>query len=158
MRETTVCFTGHRDIPDTDRDAVTARLKRCLMGLANEGYDTFCAGGALGFDTLAAETVLALKTVCPQVKLHLVLPCKNQTRGWPSEAVAQYEEILSKADVVTYTAETYHRGCMHLRNRRLVDESSVCVCYLKKPTGGTAYTVDYARKNGLRLFNTAFEK
>lgn len=153
MRGKTVCFTGHRDIPESELDAVTARLKRCLWGLANEGYDTFCAGGALGFDTLAAETVLALKTVCPQVRLHLILPCKNQTRGWREADIAKYESLLSQADAVTYTAETYHRGCMHVRNRRLVEEASVCVCYLTKPTGGTAYTVDYAKKHGLRLFN-----
>jgi len=42
---------------------------------------------------------------------------------------------------------------MHKRNRHLVDNSSVCVCYLNKENGGTAYTVDYAGKKGLELIN-----
>ena len=45
------------------------------------------------------------------------------------------------------------QGCMHKRNRHLVDNSSVCVCYLNKENGGTAYTVDYAGKKGLEIIN-----
>lgn len=46
-------------------------------------------------------------------------------------------------------------GYMHKRNRYLVDNSSVCVCYLTEDTGGTAYTVNYAIKSGLKVINTA---
>lgn len=46
------------------------------------GYRYFGEGGALGFDTVAALTVLELKSVYPDIKLILVLPCKKQTRGW----------------------------------------------------------------------------
>lgn len=45
------------------------------------------------------------------------------------------------------------RGCMHERNRRLVDNSAVCVCYLTQPAGGTHYTVEYARRQGLSIIN-----
>ena len=37
--------------------------------------------------------------------------------------------------------------------RRLVEESRVCVCHLGKKTGGTAYTVRYARQKGLTVIN-----
>lgn len=46
---------------------------------------------------------------------------------------------------------------MFKRNRHLVDNSSVCICYQTKETGGTAYTVEYARKHGLRIINLAEE-
>ncbi len=39
------------------------------------------------------------------------------------------------------------------RNRHLVDCSSVCVCYMYKDTGGTAYTADYAYKKGIEVVN-----
>ena len=39
------------------------------------------------------------------------------------------------------------------RNRHLVDHSGVCVAYLTESRGGTAYTVDYARKNGVPVIN-----
>lgn len=54
-----------------------------------------------------------------------------------------------------YTSEEYTRGCMHKRNRHLVDNSSACIAYLTESKGGTAYTVDYAAKHGLTVFNIA---
>lgn len=129
------------------------KLLGTLVTLIEQGYRYFGAGGALGFDTLAAQAVLRLRERYPQIRLILVLPCLNQTRGWPQADIDTYEEIKRCADKVTYTSEHYFRGCMQKRNRHLVDNSSACICYLTKPTGGTAYTVDYARRMGLRIIN-----
>ena len=85
------------------------------------------------------------------------LPCLTQTRGWRPEDIAEYERIKAQADKVVYTAQQYTRGCMHKRNRHLVDNSSVCVCYLNRESGGTAYTVRYARKKGLEIINLAIQ-
>lgn len=113
------------------------------------------AGGALGFDTLAAQTVLRLREGYPGMKLILVLPCLTQTRGWKPGDVAEYERIKAQADKVVYTAQQYTPGCMHKRNRHLADHSGVCVCYLTKGNGGTAYTVQYAKEHGLEIINIA---
>ena len=153
MKNHTVCFTGHRRILQEHFGTLAQRLKTILVQLINEGYVYFGAGGALGFDTLAAQTVLELKNEYPEIKLILVLPCLSQTRGWSTRDIEIYEAIKSKADKVVYTSQEYTRGCMHKRNRYLVDNSSVCICYLTKQTGGTAYTVDYARKNLLTVIN-----
>lgn len=153
MKNQTVCFTGHRKIPPEQVDALTRQLKSTLIQLISDGYRYFGAGGALGYDTLAAQTVLELKTQYPDVKLILVLPCLSQTRGWSARDIEIYEDIKNKADKVVYTSQEYTKGCMHKRNRHLVDNSSVCVCYLTESTGGTAYTVDYARKNQLTVIN-----
>ena len=109
----------------------------------------------MGFDTLAAQIILRLREHYPQIRLILVLPCHGQTRGWPQDSIDIYEDIKHRADKVTYTAENFFRGCMQKRNRHLVDGSSVCICYLTKFTGGTAYTVNYARRMGLRVINIA---
>lgn len=153
MKRYTVCFTGHRKIPPEQTDTLALRLKAELTKLIKDGYIYFGAGGALGFDTLAAQTVLELKAEYPDVKLILVLPCLSQTRGWSVRDIEIYEDIKSKADKVVYTSQEYTRGCMHKRNRHLVDNSSLCISYLTENTGGTAYTVDYARKNQLTVIN-----
>ncbi len=106
-------------------------------------------------DTLAAQTVLELKKDYPHIKLILVLPCRNQTRGWDEKDIAVYEAIKDKADKVVYTSEQYFNGCMQKRNRYLVDNSSLCICYLTKKNGGTAFTVGYALKNGLHIISIA---
>ena len=130
-------------------------MKNEIIKLVEKNYRYFGAGGALGFDTLAAQTVLELKTEHPDVKLILVLPCLSQTRGWSARDIEIHEEIKSKADQVVYTSQEYTRGCMHKRNRHLVDNSSICICYLTESTGGTAYTVNYAKEKGLMTINVA---
>ena len=152
-REQTCCFTGHRVIPRTTYLALSRELEVVVRRLIEEGVRFFGAGGALGFDTLAAETVLRLRKSYPQIRLILVLPCRDQTRGWKEADVRRYREILSRADKVVYTAEHYSPGCMHRRNRHLVDGSAYCLCYLKHDRGGTAYTVRYAREQGLSVIN-----
>lgn len=155
MKNQTCCFTGHRKIPLDQLESVTQRLRDAVIATIKDGYLYFCAGGALGFDTLAAQTILDLKKDYPQIKLILVLPCKTQARGWKQKDIEEYNRIMKAADKVVYTSQDCYNGCMHKRNRHLVDNSSLCICYLNSNTGGTAYTVDYAKSVGCRVSNIA---
>ena len=155
LKNRTVCFTGHRKIPPKRMKSLARRLRIVIIELIDKGYLFFGAGGALGFDTLAAQTVLDLKTDYPQIKLILVLPCLSQADSWSSEDKDKYEYIKANADKVVYTSREYTKGCMYKRNRHLVDNSSACICYLTEKTGGTAYTVEYANSKGLLIVNTA---
>ena len=157
LRAKTCCFTGHRNLSSGEKLKVAVRLHRVIEEKIKAGVVFYGAGGALGFDTLAAQTVLEMKKEYPQLRLILVLPCENQTRGWCGEDIAVYEDIKCRSDKVVYVSREYTPDCMHRRNRHLVDHSGTCICYLMKNTGGTAYTVDYARKKGLRIINLAEE-
>lgn len=121
--------------------------------LIKEGYLYFGAGGALGFDNIAAQAVLELRKKYPQIKLILVLPCRAQTKNWKASDVSEYEQIKQQADKIVYTSAEYTKDCMHKRNRHLVNNSSVCICYLTENSGGTYYTVEYAIQQGLRVIN-----
>ncbi len=154
----TCCFTGHRAIPSRYYAKTMRKLRKEIIRLIEQGVACFGAGGALGFDTMAAQTVLELKNKYPQIKLILVLPCKTQTCGWTETNKAIYESIKASCNKYVYTSEEYTRGCMHKRNRHLVDNSDYCICYLAESFGGTAYTVDYAKQMGLTIINLAKEK
>ena len=156
MRSHTCCFTGRRQIPPGKQAEIVEKLERVIISLYQRGVRFYGAGGARGFDAIAAQTVLRLRGSCPGMKLILVLPCLTQTKGWPAVDVAEYERIKGLADKVVYTSQAYTAGCMHKRNRHLVDNSSVCVCYLTKDSGGTAYTVRYAREQALEIINLDF--
>lgn len=91
----------------------------------------------------------------PDIRLILVLPCFSQTRGWSQEDIEIYDDIKQKADKVVYTSQEYTRGCMHKRNRHLVDNSSACISYLTENKGGTFYTVNYAKSKGVEVINIA---
>lgn len=157
LRAKTCCFTGHRSLSDEEKLEVAVRLRKIIEEQIRAGVVFYGAGGALGFDTLAAQTVLDMKKEYPQLRLILVLPCKDQTRGWRSEDIAVYEDIKRRSDKVVYVSREYSQDCMHKRNRHLVDHSGTCICYLTRSTGGTAYTADYARKKGLCIINLAEE-
>ena len=141
------CFTGHRKIPQRKTEQIQERLRNEIVTAIQNGYTFFYAGGAIGFDTMAAQAVLELKAQYPHIKLILVLPCVNQTDGWEQSDIDEYERIRVLADEVIYTSEEYKKGCMHKRNRYLVDHSSLCICYMTRKSGGTAYTVEYATSN-----------
>ena len=147
------CFTGHRMLPTQQICDIRTRLSETIETLIKKGVTQFRAGGALGFDTLAALTVLEIKERHPHIRLILMLPCKDQDRGWSAENKRRYQEIIGRADEVNVLSEHYYRGCMHVRNRALVNGSDYCIAFLRESTGGTKATVTYAEKQNLDIIN-----
>ena len=149
----TVCFTGHRVIPDDAAERLPDLLAGVIAELCERGATVFRAGGAMGFDTLAALTVLDMKERYPHIRLELILPCRNQTDRWDEISRRTYAYILTKADRHRFLYETYFDGCMLERDRRLVEGSDVCIAFLTKSKGGTAYTYAHALHEGLETIN-----
>jgi len=149
MQETAVCFTGHRVIPEAHRAPLKAALEQCLRAHIAQGDDTFLAGGAQGFDRMAAEAVLRLKAEFPQVRLILLLPYAGR------EESPALRALVAQADAVEVVSPFYHGGCMHQRDRKLVDRSHACIAYCTQTTGGTVYTVNYALDAGIPVTNLA---
>lgn len=126
-----------------------------ILKLASMGVVRFFTGGALGFETLAAQVVLSAREKNAAIRLALVLPCRDQAAKWPVPAVTLYESIKSRADEVIYTSDTAARGYILKRNRYMVDESDYCLTYLTKTSGRTAQTVRYAEKTDHVVINVA---
>lgn len=155
LRERTCCFTGHRNISIETYCELFNITEKVVVRAIENGYKYFGTGGALGFDTISAQVVLKLKERYPDIRLILVLPCLKQSNSWSCDDIKIYDEIKTKADKVVYTSRDYYSGCMYKRNRHLVDNSSLCICYLTERKGGTFYTVNYAKKRRLNIFNIA---
>ena len=156
LREKTCFFSGHRDIPREDYPAVQSRLSAAVERLiTEEGVQYFASGGALGFDTIAALTVLKLKRRYPQIRLVLIFPCKNQGFSWQEEDKELLEKIMERADKVIYATEKYQSSCVNKRNRLMAEGSGWAICYQTRPTGGTAYTINYAKSIGVNIINLA---
>lgn len=158
MKDKTCCFSGHRKISPIGTIDISIRMRKQIDSLVKQGYERFICGGALGFDTICALTVLNAKKKYKNIKLILALPCENQTKNWQQKDIEVYNSILKNSDEVIYISKNYFNGCMHKRNRYMVDNSSYCIYYLNKNSGGTAYTVQYAKKEGLKLKNMAVDR
>ena len=157
VRRISVCFTGHRHLSTAECAMLTPRLQSLLCALYKRGYRRFLCGGALGFDTLAAECVIRLQAQHEDVCLVMALPCSTQAQRWRPEDVRRYERILYAADETHVLAPNYYNGCMMVRNRFMVDRASFCVCYLNQMKGGTMSTVAYALKQHVPVLNAAME-
>lgn len=154
MNEKICCFTGHREINKKHLPYLNEVLRPIIAKLIEGGVTTFRAGGARGFDSFAAMNVVILKKQSyPDVTLHLCLPCPDQADKWCEEDKSIYRQVLSECDSYTYAEPYYTRGCMHKRNRQLVDGADFCIAYYDGSSGGTAYTVDYANSHGVSVIN-----
>lgn len=151
-RSKVACFSGHRKLPQ-DCTELQANLEKAIITLIERGVVFFGSGAALGFDQLAAVTVLRLKEDYPHIRLVMVLPCppEQQSLKWNDEQKKRYYEILGQADKVRILSPQYTNSCMLDRNRHLVDNSAYLICYLREQHGGTFYTVNYAKKCGLEI-------
>ena len=144
------CFTGHREI-ENKRAEITSALRTLLPKLISDGVKIFRCGGAIGFDMIAAEEILRLKRNFSDIELYIYVPCLNQNKYYTKEQNEQYLRQLNSADKILCISEKYYKGCMLERNRALVNGADVCVAYITRQTGGTAYTVNYAEKNGVEV-------
>ena len=151
----TCCFTGHRIMKITPE--LILRLKAAIIDVIGNGVTDFYDGGAIGFDMLAAETVIELKTEYPDIKLHMLLPCpaNEQIKGWNKTQIARYQKILQSADSATVVSEHYTKDCMKRRNERLVELADCCICYCNNQKSGTGQTVRMAKNKGIKVLNLA---
>ena len=146
-------FTGHRRIEERHGMYLPKKLDDLIERLISEGYTDFCVGGAIGFDTVVALKVLEKKCQYGFIRLCLYLPCRDQDRGWSDTLRRAYDYVLKNADSMQYASDEYVSGCMQKRNRQMVDDSELCVAYCGRSSGGTAYTVAYAKKKGIEVIN-----
>lgn len=151
MKEKTCCFTGHRIIKEKEIDSVKIRLEQEIINLIEKDVVFFVCGGVLGFDMIAALTILKLKKVYKNIQLIMALPCKSQDKYWNEKDKIIYRNILSLADRIVYISDIYTRDCMLNRNRYMVNISYYCICYLRKNKSGTLQTVNYAKKQNLKI-------
>ena len=155
------CFTGHRGIPRDDEERIRKVLEEEIRKLIDGGYTDFWSGGAVGFDILSGMAVLQAKQFHEDIRLILVLPCRNQTERWmrvksdsAMHNLQTYQHLKNQAESILYLNDFYVDGCMRERNARMVTMSSHCVaywngCYI----GGTAQTVRMAQKENIPVTN-----
>ena len=158
-RACSCCFTGHRVMSKSERKEVLFRLRSTVLYFVSKGVVNFRAGGALGFDTLAATMVVDLKRSDDRIKLILDLPYEGQDEKWSDTDKRIYKFICDNADVINVSekkpsSRQKATELLYKRNKALVENSDYCICYLKKKgRSGTAYTVDYAKRLDREIIN-----
>ena len=164
------CFTGHRpqkvtwlaDDGDYRTDRLRVTLKSLIDNLSMRGVTRYIAGNAEGFDTIAAETVLAsnkyLETSkdwegVPQdwqpAELEIAIPFEGH-EGKNQRALT-VQERATVAHVVSNQKK--HALAFLERNEYMVDHADLVIALLDQQDqetgkGGTTRTVVYALGQG----------
>ncbi len=131
-------------------------IRETVAALYAAGYRRFLSGMARGFDLWAARTVIGMRSDgFPELHLTAAVPFRGQQDGYGRTDAALYGEILDAADSVETLSPFYDRDCFRRRNDWMTARASVLVCYYTGLGGGTRYTVEKARRSGLKIINLA---
>ena len=167
MKSKSICktcaFTGYRPskMPwgynETDARCVEFRfrLREALEYLIGQGYTDFMSGGALGFDQMAARIVLSLREKYPWIRLIMVIPFDGQADKWSREQRGRWLEIIEASDRVIRISHEYDKGVFFKRNHYLVENADLLLAAFDGQPGGTAGTVAYAKRHGVRVVRIA---
>lgn len=149
----TCFFTGHRRIY-CDKETLVSFLREEILEKINKGVTIFITGGALGFDTLAAEQIIDMREDYDFIRLFLYLPCTDQSEDWSEEEKQRFEKIKKYANEIRYiTPDVYKVGCMKKRNRAMVEDADCGIAYFVKGLSGTSQTVKMAQEKGIEVVN-----
>ena len=146
-------FTGHRRIESRHKDRIDDLVYRAVAFAYESGCRTFLTGGALGFDTVAAKEVIRFKLSHPDVRLEIIMPCRNQSDSWSPEQISLYEYTLANADFIECISDEYTDSCMKERNFILATRCDMMIAYVSRPYSGAAQTVRMASKEGKVIYN-----
>lgn len=136
-------FTGHREI---GADFSKEKLRATVEELVERGVEIFYCGMAQGFDLFCAEEIVRVKEKNENIKFIACVPYYGQEKKYGEENKKRYVELLKKSDEKIILTKSYFKGCELARNRYMAEQADVLVAYLRKKTGGTAYTVGYFQK------------
>ena len=151
-KEICAAFTGHRlkKLPFGGDETSPAfmrmreNLRESISDAYAEGKRYFLSGMADGVDTYTAELVLDLKNALPGIKLVCVYP-------YPPFSERQ-KRIGGFADCSIVLSDEYTKNCFHIRNNFLIEHSSLLIAVFNGiKTGGTYYTVNAAKRAGIRV-------
>lgn len=118
------------------------------------GKRFFKTGGAVGFDTLAAEVVLQLREHLPELALMVIVPFEGQDIYFSPASKVRYRRILDQADEVVVLSATYFQHCYLRRNAYMVNHASRLIAYYDGVgTGGTSFTVRLAESKQIPVSN-----
>lgn len=139
------CFFGHKDIPS----GLTERLFPVLTRLIAEGVDSFLVGNQGGFDSTVLHTLRLLKEKYPHITYNVVLAYMPGNK----EEWSAYEPMET---LYPEGLESVHpRYAISWRNKWMVQESDVVVCYVTHSWGGAAQYMEYARRKKKTVINIA---
>ena len=139
----TVVFIGHNEC----YEMFIEKLESTIISCIENGATHFISGGQGGFDRICAGTVNRLKGKYPFIKNLLVIPYLS-FNIFDKEL---FDEVIYPDGFEKY----YFKAAIIEKNKYMVDNSQIAICYVKREYGGAYKTYTYAKKKNLEIINLA---
>lgn len=138
----TVSLFGHRKLYGQNKE-VASRLSTCIDELIKNGATEFFLGDYGELDQLAASVLNKKKVDDPQIRMVLVLPYLDKK----IDTKIRYDEFIYPP-----LEKTPKRYAIVKRNEWMVCNSDAVVVYCMNSYGGAFAALQYAEKQGKRIF------
>lgn len=132
-------FFGHSECYDLDAKI----LQNAIVQLICQGVDTFYVGNQGQFDRTVYRCLKMLRTKYPHIRIFVVLaylPTREQECGDIEDTM--YPEI-----------EGHPKFAIERRNKWMIKQSDLCLCYVNRTWGGAYKFVCIAKRQGLEIIN-----
>ncbi|MBR5599080.1 MAG: hypothetical protein IKW39_03470 [Alphaproteobacteria bacterium] len=143
-------FFGHRDTPLSSE--IELRLENTIKNLISQGVYEFWCGNEGTFDTLTRMIMIRLKKDIPYLNLCFVSaynpdnfpPLKRKT-------LEENFEIIYSIEI----ADGHPKFAITRRNKYMINNSDIIVCYITDEKGGAYNAVKLAQKQNKEIINIA---
>lgn len=151
-RNMTCCFTGHR--PEKMHRSYPESLRllcASVMDAYDAGYRIFISGMSRGIDLWAAHIMIVLRSLHPDIRLVAAIPFPAFDQKWNIEEQHVYQALLAQADLVCTISKIRTARSFQFRNMWMVDHSSRLIACWDGEPGGTANTIQYAKRKDIQI-------
>ena len=142
----TCCFFGHKDAPSS----ICTKLEEAVEKLiTEESVSSFLVGNQGHFDGMVLEILRKLKKKYPHINYSVVLA--YMPGGKEEWNPYNYGETMLPEGI-----EGVHpKYAISRRNKWMVNEACIVICYVSHPWGGAAQYVEMAARRKKKIINIA---
>lgn len=142
----TYCFFGHGSTPLEVFPDLLSTIRNCVQ---KDASAQFLVGNHGNFDSMALKCLRTLRKEYPMIVYHVVLAYLPR----PKDPYPLYEawETLYPEGIEGAPP----RFAISWRNRWMVQQSDLVICYITWHYGGAAQFVSYAKRQGKQIINLA---
>ncbi len=151
MKILKVAFFGHRDIdnPFVVEDLLVEYIRYLMY---NNEFIEFTVGINGEFDRCAARAVRRAKNLYRDDNSRLILVLPYMTAGY-SRHPEDYDNYYDSVEICQTSAKAHPKSAITIRNKEMVDNADVVICYINKLSGGAYNTIEYAKSKEKFIIN-----
>lgn len=134
------CFFGHSDTPDKMKPILKCKIEELIL---SRNIDRFYVGNTGNFDIMTASILNELKEKY-EIKFDIILAYMPSGLNSDDYSNALYPDGIESVP---------KRFAISWRNKWMVDNSDIVICYINKKPSKAAKYVELACKKGLKIIN-----